>query len=525
MDCVDTLGVICTFLSKRDILEVGKVSRLSRSVARELFTMRERLYYVGACVKEGYVELAPPSQILAVHFCEQENRMLVLTRNCAETVCVEDVECTLYIQQSNADGNQFEVSVPLPIYFGLPTSLVQFEGDRFLCCTSKDDEAFVFDCTLQVLLELPHAFDSFHASPDGTRFSLDYDQKLYCGDTASCIHPWWEMAEAAPERPTYGVSPLVPSKPVATRLRAALKVERAAWCRPLGHSSSAWRSTVVGRSAVLHMDEVGVVLLRDTAAAAPDPPALLHSSKSAEDCDPLLYTEALLGSLAPASTYLSLSSRTAVVSDADTDLFAIFDCKEQCMHVIKSSPSATQVESFPHMRDVLPPRVVIQGVGIAVPGRTYALFTQHQQVDRVLFFSADLTLQRWVTVGKPSAMSLVGSQGMLITAPLPVPNGEHPLLEVFEGGFGTIFTFDEPPRASASTASVTVAPEADAAHAPKMHELPWGYAMLDPTFSGVGLLSWIAFGVVSASLCWTVSALCYNGWWLHLQLLFCGKVS
>lgn len=527
MECADTLLLIASFLSKRDLVAFCGISKLSRRVTETCLSIEEIQYLVWPCVREEHVELAPPSEILALSVVEKEQRLLVLARCNSETWTPKELECYLYSQQICGESGREERQIALPLQFALPTSQTHFAGGRFLTCTTCEGELFVFDCILETIVDVPMTTDGFYASPNGERFLVDYDRHIYFGNTESHISCWWEtyhMDSILEDIYPYNSDGRAPF--ITSRLRASVQQSLSAVKEPradtkpilqyfLGSSSSAWRSFWVGCSSVLYGHEEGVVLLKEN----------IQTNSFDSEQLPTLFASCF--NLVHCGCGAVLSRK-----DARYDEYAVVNCRSFNMHtIICANGEQTRVRTL-ELGHVIPPRVTVKDVRIAVNDCTYLLYLQDQMIDRVLFFSADMSLTRWITVGRPSCFTMSSKPAALITAALPVLKGEsyHPLMEAVEGGLGCLFVFGRPTGGSSLSSPIktldrsrtTVEIVSDVEDGAVYVSVLGVYPQY---FNGVEALSLVAIGVVSGSLLWTLSALCYNGWWLHLQLLLWGKVS
>lgn len=506
MDCLDTISVIGSFLNKRDIVQLSHVSQLCLRATEAALPAAFRRFFVGPCFQEDSIDLVPPCQVVGLCFSEAERQLFVLAH--VQSPLSRDNECCLFIQEAQADGYRSYQRVRLPREFARSGSHVKFAGQRFLYCSSLEGTITVFDCSLQTPLELPFGVDGFYVSPDGRRCVIDVDSHLFYCSCDESISEWWEMQPGKNR-----MDSLSHSSSVMPILRAKLSVERFLLRYPMGNSSSAWRMLWVGQMSVLYAHEDDVVLLRKPKEGAPS-------------CDAVQ-----LQALAGHSSALAHGSCCTVYSGTcGRDDYAILDCRSHVLRVVRSVPlpdSSATLECI-YLNSILPPVAVIKEIHVVYPGEAYMIFMQHQQLDRVLFFSADLSLSRWINVGPPSTLTLLMKEGVLISAPLqPEDSHSHPLLETVEGGMGTVFSFSGDPYGDLyeHPVSVDIKPACIDCGDPYDHWLSRAFEFLIPqSFNGVETLSWLALGVVSASLVWTISALIYNGWWLHVQLLFWGKL-
>ncbi|KAG5465676.1 hypothetical protein CUR178_00387 [Leishmania enriettii] len=544
MECADTLLLIASYLTKKELVTLSGASRLCRKIVTESFlSYEEKQYLVGPCLKEDYVELAPPSEILALGLLEREQRLLVLVRSGTDTSNLDEVECYLYSQLVGSDGTLVEHHKELPACFAFPSSFVHFGGNRYLLCETREGDLHVFDCLIEALIEVPVGTDGFYASPDGDHFLLDYNRHVFFCTAGVHIACWWEVSSVDLKRHAgaySAASNLSPSTLVATRLRAqivplpdpfssccshtgsnAAAPPDATHPAPplhfyLGASSAAWRTFWMGSRSALCANEDGVSLLKTST----------FRKMAAEQ----------LTSLSSSSLDFVHSSCGDVYATPfkDHDEYAVMNCREVRLHLVSYWPKRRQTTEV-HAIDldaIVPSRASISGVRVAVSGSTYLIYMQHKGLDRMLLLSSDLTLTRWISIGRPSCYVLWRRQASLVTASLSASGGGdnfHPLVEAVEGGLGCVYTFGmQLPAVSATaevdpfvtTVRVTSAVGDDVASA-----VAGCFSMLPQSFTGVEVLSWIAFGIVSASLLWTVSALCYNVWWLHLQLPLWRKVA
>ncbi|CAM44136.1 hypothetical protein, unknown function [Leishmania braziliensis MHOM/BR/75/M2904] len=542
MDCADTLLLIAAYLTKKELIALSEVSQLCRKTVNNSFiSYEEKQYLLWPCLKEEHVELAPPSQILALGVLEKEQRLLVLVRSGTDTSNIDEIECYLYTQLVDRNGCLVEHQKELPACFAFPSSLVHFGGNRYLLCKTREGDLHVFDCLIETMIEVPVGTDGFYASPGGDHFLLDYNRHVFFCTANAHIACRWEMTRVDLKRHgcVYSTaSNLPPSTLVATHLRAQIvplpdpfsscssstsgsPATRADATHPvpplhfyLGTSSAAWRTFWMGSSSALCANEDGVSLLKVT-----------FREMIAER----------LTSLSSSCLDLVHSSCGDVYGTPceDHDEYAVMSCREVRLHTVSYWPgrrSTTEVRVV-DLDAIVPSRTAIKSVRIIVSRVTYLIHMQHQGLDRMLLLSSDLTLTRWISIGRPSCYVLWRQQVSLVTASLPDGGGEsfHPLVEAVEGGLGCVYTFGmrlpdvsstvaTDPFATAVKVTSVVDDDASPASVSRLLVLP-------QSLTGVEALSWMAFGIVSASLLWTVSALCYNGWWLHLQLLLWEKVA
>lgn len=564
MEDADTLSVICSFLQKRELVEVSNVSQLCRIATRSLISEQERRYFVNACVREDLVELVPPSQILALCFSEDERKLLVLVRVNSPSMG-EEMECSLYVQEALPEGSRSDRRIDLPIEFALPTSHVHFEGNRFLCCTTPEEGLTIFDCVAEALLELPFSYDGFHASPNGRRCLIDYNKQLYYCSSDTNITLWREDSLVPSAKSYRGSNPRGRERandhlqqqrrvPTTARFRARLTVENPLLAYPLGNSSSAWRAFWVGQSSVLYAHEQGVVLFKESTPPTGVRVGMTNTKSSehltpATEATPVAFERVELHELSELSCTLAHHSASTVSNTSgDADEYAIFNCRESTLHTVtvwtssdtrKRNPTqeakkdrGNVVVSQTNLQALIRPRsCIIKEVRVAVPTSTYMIFLHDHSEDRLLFFTADLTLTRWISIGEPSAMTLLVNDGIVISTTLPnAMLWDHPVIQAMEGGVGSVFSFSgefAPDVLDPTITSITVASSLSVPGAKgkcSLRLLAWS-AVSVQSFNGVEFLSWAALGVVSACLVWTISALAYNGWWLHLQLVFLGKVN
>ncbi|GET93451.1 hypothetical protein, unknown function [Leishmania tarentolae] len=543
MECADTLLLIASYLTKKELVNLSGVSHRCRKILSEsLISDEEKTYLVWPCLKDDYVELAPPSQILALGVLEKEQRLLVLVRSGTDTSSIDEIECYLYTQLMDDDGCLVEHQKELPACFAFPSSLVYFSGSRYLLCKTREGELYVFDCLIEAMIEVPVGTDGFYASPDGDHFLLDYNHHIFFCTASVHIACWWEMTRVDLEQHggTYSAaSSLQPSALVATHLRARIvsfpdpfsscansasrsasgNVDTTHPTQPLyfylGASSAAWRTFWMGSSSALCANEDDVSLLKV--------------------CNyPEMTAERLTSLSSSCSDFVDRSCGDVYGTPCeDHDEYAVMNCREVRLHTVSYWPQrrpTTEVRTI-DLNDIVPSCAIIKSVRIAVSRVTYLVSMQHQDLDRMLLLSSDLTLTRWISIGRLSCYVLWRQQVSLVTASLTDGAGDnfHPLVEAVEGGLGCVYRFGMRLPEVTSTAvadpfvtAVKVTPSVDGGVGPTG---TGRFLMLPQSFTGVEALSWMAFGVMSSSLLWTLSALFYNGWWLHLQLLIRGKVA
>ncbi|AYU83732.1 hypothetical protein, unknown function [Leishmania donovani] len=537
MECADTVLLIASYLTKKELMALSGVSHLCRKIVSDSFiSYEEKKYLVWPCLRDDYVELAPPSQILALGVLEKEQRLLVLVRSGTDTSNIDEMECYLYTQLVDDDGYVAEHQRELPACFAFPSSLVHFSGNRYLLCKTREGDLHVFDCLIETMIEVPVGTDGFYASPDGDHFLLDYNRHVFFCTASVHIACWLEMTPVDLKRHegTYNAaSNLPPSALVATHLRAQIvplsdpfsscgnstsgsapaHVDTTHPAPPLhfylGTSSAAWRTFWMGSSSALCANEDGVSLLK------------INNY-------PEMVAERLTSLSSSCSDFVDRSCGDVYGTPCeDSDEYAVMNCREVRLHTVSYWPmrcSTTEVRAI-DLNSIVPSLATIKSVRIAVSRVTYLIYMQHQDLDRVLLLSSDLTLTRWISIGRPSCYVLWRQQVSLVTASLSDGAGDnyHPLVEAVEGGLGCVYTFGvRLPEGSSTGAADPFVTAVDGGAGPAG---AGRFLMLPQSFTGVEALSWMAFGVVSSSLLWTVSALCYNGWWLHLQLLIRGKVA
>ncbi|KAG5490250.1 hypothetical protein JKF63_00369 [Porcisia hertigi] len=543
MECADTLALIASYLTKKELVTLGGVSPLCRKIVFDSFmSYEERQYLVLPCLKEDHVELAPPGQILALAFLEKEQRLLVLVRSGTDTSNTGEVECYLYSKLMDDNGCLVDHQKELPACFALSSSFVRFSGSRYLLCTTREGELHVFDGLIEVMIELPVGTDGFYASPNGDHFLLDYNHHAFFFTASVHIACWWEMSRVDTKRygGTYGeASSLQQSAILAAHLRAQIVplpdpfksctngsrgradvlVDASHSSSPssfyLGTSSVAWRAFWMGSSSALYANEDAVFLLKSSVCREVVAEKLVLLSSWCLD--------------------LVHSSCGDVYSTPweDHDEYVVMNCRRVRLHTVNYRPQQqpTTEERFVDLATIIPNRVAFESVRIAVRQATYLIYMQHQGLDRVLLLSPDLSLTRWILIGHPSCYVLRRQQVSLVTASFSHDgrgDNLHPLMEAVEGGLGCVYQFGmQPPAVSPSVPAdpfLTVLKVTSAVDSDALSSATGRLLMLPQSLTGVEVLSWTAFGIVSASLLWTVSVLCYNGWWLHLQPLFWGTV-
>ncbi|CAG9583902.1 hypothetical protein LMJF_36_3610 [Leishmania major strain Friedlin] len=534
MECADTVLLIASYLTKKELMALSGVSHLCRKIVSDSFiSYEEKKYLVWPCLKDDYVELAPPSQILALGVLEKEQRLLVLVRSGTDTSRIDEMECYLYTQLVDDDGCVVEHQKELPACFAFPSSLVHFSGNRYLLCKTREGDLHVFDCLIEAMVEVPVGTDGFYASPDGDHFLLDYNRHVFFCTASVHIACWWEMTPVDLKRHggTYNAaSNLPPSALVATHLRAQIvplpdpfsscanstsgnapaHVDTTHPAPPLhfylGTSSAAWRTFWMGSSSALCANEDGVSLLKTGNY-------------------PEMVAERLTSLSPSCSDFVDRSCGDVYGTPCkDRDEYAVMNCREVRLHTVSYWPNrrpTTEVRAI-DLNAIVPSRATIKSVRIAVSRVTYLVYMQHQGLDRVLLLSSDLTLTRWISIGHSSCYVLWRQQVSLVTASLSDGAGDnfHPLVEAVEGGLGCVYTFGmRLPEVSSTAAADPFVTTVKVTSAVDGGVGPAGagrFLILPHSITGVEALSWMAFGVVSSSLLWTVSALCYNGWWLHL---------
>ncbi|KAG5464206.1 hypothetical protein LSCM1_00386 [Leishmania martiniquensis] len=548
MECADTLRLIASYLTKKELITLSEVSRLCWKIVTEVFlSYEEKQYLVGPCLKEDYVELAPPSQIVALGLLEKEQRLLVLVRSGTDTFNSEEVECYLYTQLAESDGSLAEHHKELPACFAFPSSLVHFGGNRYLLCETREGDLHVFDCLIEAMIELPVGTDGFYASPGGDHFLLDYDRHAFFCTASVHIACWWEVNRVDFKRHADAYSTASElSLPVlmAARLRAqvallpdpfmncsgqtsssaAARVDATHPAPPshfyLGTSSAAWRTFWMGNRSALCANEDGV--------------SLLKSGPSRE-----MVAERLTSLSSSGFDFVHRSCGDVYATPLeDYDEYAVMSCREVRLHTVSYWPKRRQTAEV-HAIDldaIVPSSASITSVRVVVSQATYLIYMQLKGLDRMLLLSSDLTLTRWISIGRPSCYVLCRQQVSLVMANLSEGGGGggggdsfHPLVEAVEGGLGCVYTFGmRPPEVSATSTTdpFVMTVKATAAVADDVAPSAAGrFSMLPQSFTCVEALSWAALGIVSASLMWTVSALCYNVWWLYLQLILHEKVA
>lgn len=497
--CLDVFDVVCEFLSQKDLIVLGDVNRGIRRVVSHHMGGAERQYLHGKLYAHDRVELAPPSQIIALGFVRSQNKLVTLVRSALVPNSL-DIECALYTQTAGGDRSA-ERHFDVPLCFGAATSQVRFEGDRFLVCTTREGELFVFDCVLESLVSIPRGCDAFHASPDGSRFLLDLDRHFYYCDSRLGVMRHWNVPPAPPAC-TSSSSWLDSETPKSLELRTTLGVDQALIRFPLGNSSAAWHGFWVGGSSVLYLDEGGVSLFEPRSHRRGYTSCSLTKEFSGGDFQGLLHD----------------CRSTVVTTSSGADIFVLLNCKSGNLYTVHQDTRARppSVQCLP-LKGLLPTKTMVRDVRVAVPHRVYAVFTRGASgCDGMLLVSSDLSVVRQVPLGRIASFAFLPEHTAIIAANTMEPG--NPLLEAVEGGLGTIYSFYPP---HSTTTAVVEMPSSCSA------EKSWlgtGMATLRST-NGVEALSWISLAIVSVSLIWTVCALCYHGWRLHVELLFWAKVA
>ncbi|KEG12858.1 hypothetical protein DQ04_01371050 [Trypanosoma grayi] len=466
MHCRGILHEICSFLRKTDLVQLRQVSPLFCAVASTFLPELEYQWLVSPVICQLGVELAPPCAVLAMTFLEQQRKLLVCTASVDHGGVVE---CGFYTHEATAPNESTRRYVELPSIYGSRDSQVRFEGQRFLLCRAVDGALFVFDCALEVQVRIPHGCEDFFASRDGSRLIVLHEGYLHYLEHCSSMLPCYSSSYRASHRGSL----LVPF--------VELRLQRSLLSIPLEMNSLAWNAVSIGRNSAL--------CLRDNTAIA--------------------FTEEYDGSKRIVSTWsferVSFGSWgddgmcCTYTTALGVDEYVVATVAGEALHFVRPFSKSVLARKL-EISSLRP--ALVQRFDVLQPGSSFALVLLRQQIQEVFLFTTDMSLVRCIRVGKPSAMAILPSEGVMIAAPLPHATlSGHPLLEAVESGVGTAFFF--------------------VGDGESLSEAPQG----KNDVSGVEVLSWISFGLVSASLMWTASALVYNGWWLHLQLLFCGKMA
>ncbi|KAH9598166.1 hypothetical protein LSM04_005521 [Trypanosoma melophagium] len=465
MNCLGLLHQICCFLSKADLVQLRRVSLLAYTVTSSFLSQLEYKWLIAPSIQVS-VELAPPCEVLAMCFLKNQRKLLV----CATSADSNgEIECGVYTHKINAFGESTRRYVELPDAYGNRDSHFRMEGQRFLLCKTISGILHVFDCSMELVVELPHGCEDFFASQDGSRLVVVHGGCIYYLESRSSL----VLRSCNNQYNRLKNSP--PRSFIELQLENTLTI-------PIKMDEFAWTTISVGRRSVLRFyDGVASVIQVESEHNKMIKSKTWSFDMKSSDC-----------------CFDNIISSTYVSHSGDDEYVAVDPIGRKFIVI---SPASKQVRAstieFASLHHAL-----VQSLEVLVSGSLYALVLLSNQVQEVIFFTADMSLVRCVKIGKPSMLAILPSEGIIIAAPLPHATlSDHPLLEALESGVGTAFFFLEG------------------------EEYRFEKSQSKDGFGSVEMLSWISFSLVTASFLWTVSALLYNGWWLHLQLLFCGKVS
>ncbi|ORC91432.1 uncharacterized protein TM35_000064370 [Trypanosoma theileri] len=465
MNCLGTLHQICCFLTKADLIELRQVSLLAYTVTSAFLSQLECRWLIAPSIQVN-VELAPPCEVLAMFFLKNQRKLLVCATS---TDSNGKVECGVYTHNVNAFGETTRRYVELPDAYGDRDSQFRMEGQRFLLCKTISGVLHVFDCSMELVVEIPRSCEEFFASQDGSRLAVVHEGFIYYLDSRSSL-----VLRSSNSQYNNSINSS-PRTFIELQLENTLTI-------PIKMDEFAWTTISVGRCSILRVyDDVASVIQVES-----EQNEMIKSSTWSFD---MVSFECCFDNII-CSTYVTDSGDDEYVAVAPTGGKFIVIC-----------PSSKEVRvcniEFSSLHHAL-----VQSLEVVVSGSLYALVLLRQQVQEVVFFTADMSLVRCIKIGRPSTLAMLPHEGIMIAAPLPHATlSDHPLVEALESGVGTVFFFLEG------------------------EDYRYEKSQGKDSFSSVEMLSWISFSLVTASFLWTVSALLYNGWWLHLQLLFFGKVS
>jgi hypothetical protein len=148
---------------------------------------------------------------------------------------------------------------------------------------------------------------------------------------------------------------------------------------------------------------------------------------------------------------------------------------------------------------------------VKVPGILSGVYLQGEARFEVLLLSMDGTAVRRLRLPGLSFVAPHPTRPMLMTTLAPTTIArQHPLVDAVENGMGRIWEFKKPCGH-------------DPSEVPGSSPFSRQLKRLVPTASAqsstqlLTTASRVAYGVVTVSLLWTISALIYNGWWTFLQ--------
>lgn len=155
---LEVLGTISEFLDSQSLLVVSQTCKRWRSVALYLFPLDSRSYFRKDWVEDS-IELALPSNVLAISISADESHMYVCARG------YEPTDTTiLYIHDIVSGQRSFE---DLPPAFSEDLAEVWFEGPHYLVCGTRCEANAIFDCERGLELRLLSGGRNFRTSADG----------------------------------------------------------------------------------------------------------------------------------------------------------------------------------------------------------------------------------------------------------------------------------------------------------------------------------------------------------------------
>eukprot|EP00796_Vickermania_ingenoplastis_P008175 gene8175-5704_t len=262
---VEIWCAIQSFLSTQDVVECGRVCQHLRRASMDVLpglhqgpssSGAARHFLDSPWELTSHIELCPPGEVRCCGYVPQQRKLLAV-------VATDDPECYVYMKRVATAGQAkqgesaalssyfsraaqgpnevhfFELDprtalplstrVDLPTAFAAPGSRLEFQGGRFLVCTTAMNELFVFDAVLEALVELPMGVHRFVVSPCGQRILVEDGSHFFYVDADEHLEPLEELGPggedswATPALP----SPRVEVRPTATNTNTTTVTEGA----------------------------------------------------------------------------------------------------------------------------------------------------------------------------------------------------------------------------------------------------------------------------------------------------------
>jgi hypothetical protein len=543
---------ICGFLDARaNVTCLSLLSRFFRAVSLMHHGDALTRYFNQRAMLSETVELALPSQVLAMSFSPEHDRFAVVTRSAEE----DEREALLHTHAwDRVHGRLIMTGMDtLPLCVADSDSIVSFEGPGlYIRCAPSEGQLVVVSCATKGEVTLPPGTTDFRSSRDGQTIAIAESNSREFTWTvlpSSSLQLIQRVGSAQMPLTTPGDLPVsMDLRPGVVSFSVELKTEPALFKVSVHHDDA---TPLVGSEmliAVVRSNSRGsprveaYFATHDPRESNPRSPTTPHSLPwAAKRCTSDLTCDGNCGTsvqssvpvlMAPAAERLlpqhvvqcpmtvdvclgkskSVQQGTVFILDAVNFELTLWRPFSGTAVSRRFHPSVTRqlIPLFPKGSSRFVDQLSFDAGKVLSLQMRNRTGTEHVAI----LLSPDASIGACLPLRGNSLVAM--TEGAMVLSLLSSYLPHHPLVEALECGVGTLLRFPKCPPVRTLYYDSGERAEGNGGREGTQQDFHGG---------GVHCIVWFSSGMLCLSLLWTVTALVYNGWWLHMQELFTGSLG